>query len=266
MSNVALEWKSWVVKCLLSGQNTVSIAQTLYENGFVPSVIRTLLGSNLPPNIAFSHESEFYRALANAAIINNPNAEKLVSDDRIQLYAIDGFLTKEECEGVIQLSKDKLAPSKLAGAASSDNIRTSSTCELAFLNNPLVEAINTKIVNALQLGVGEKEVIQAQHYNVGEYYKPHYDFFPPGTPQYKAHCAARGQRSWTCTIYLNEDCDGGHTRFTKLKLAIKPKIGKALFWNNLLYDGQPNLNSIHFAEPVTDGNKTVITKWFRTKN
>ena len=60
MSNVAPEWKSWVVKCLLSGQNTVSIAQTLYENGFVPSVIRTLLGSNLPPNIAFSHESEFY--------------------------------------------------------------------------------------------------------------------------------------------------------------------------------------------------------------
>ena len=94
MSNVAPEWKSWVVKCLLSGQSTVSIAQTLYENGFVPSVIRTLLGSNLPPNIAFSHESEFYRALANAAIINNPNAEKLVSDDRIQLYAIDGFLTK----------------------------------------------------------------------------------------------------------------------------------------------------------------------------
>ncbi|KTF07611.1 hypothetical protein MGSAQ_000893 [marine sediment metagenome] len=25
--------------------------------------------------------------------------------------------------------------------------------------------------------MGEGEVIQAQHYNVGEYYKPHYDSF-----------------------------------------------------------------------------------------
>lgn len=266
MSSVAPEWKRWVVKCLLNGQNAVTIAKTLYENGFVPCVIRTLLGSNLPSNLAFSHEDEFYRALADAAIIHHPNADKLVADDRLQLYAIDGFLTKEQCEGIIQLSKDKLAPSKLAGAASSDNIRTSSTCELAFLNNPLVNTINTKIIDALQLGVGENEVIQAQHYNEGEYYQPHYDFFPPGTPQYKTHCAARGQRSWTCMIYLNDDCEGGHTRFTKLKLAIKPKTGTALFWNNLLHNGQPNLNSIHFAEPVTKGNKTVITKWFRTLN
>ncbi|WP_412727588.1 prolyl hydroxylase family protein [Alteromonas sp. D210916BOD_24] len=260
------QWKQWVLKCLLSGSPIIEIVNTLLENGFSPNTIRTVLGSNLPADYGFTPDTPFYRTLADSTVIQHPNAQWLASSSQLQLLSIDGFLSQRECDEIVALTKTRLSPSKLAGAASADNIRTSSTCELAFLENALVDEINTRIVDTLKLGVGEKEVIQAQHYNVGEYYQPHYDFFPPGTPQYKTHCQKRGQRTWTCMIYLNDKCEGGYTRFTKLDIAVKPKTGKALFWNNLLPNGDPNLNSIHFAEPVTKGHKTVITKWFRTAN
>lgn len=266
MSYMPPVWKQWVVKCLLSGTAVPTIVTTLVENGFSPATIKKVLGANLPADYLFSPSSSFYEKLAKSAITRLEKAKPVADANNIQLYAYDNFLSSQECDELVTLTKDKLAPSKLAGAPSADDIRTSTTCELAFLNNGLVKAVDSRIVSTLGLGVGEGEVIQAQHYNVGEYYKPHYDFFPPGSPQYKAHCQSRGQRTWTCMIYLNDECEGGHTRFTKLNIAISPKKGKALFWNNLLPSGDPNLNSIHFAEPVTRGHKTVITKWFRTKN
>lgn len=264
MSYMPNQWKEWVLKCLLSGTPTVTIADTLVENGFAPDEIRNVLGTNLPGSYTFSNDTAFYQQLANSAITRNSNARALAKPDDIQLYAVENFLSANECDAIISLTKDKLSPSKLAGASSADNIRTSTTCELAFLDNELVTSVNQRIVSALKLGVGESEVIQAQHYNEGEYYKPHYDFFPPGTPQYKEHCLQRGQRTWTCMIYLNDECEGGHTRFTKINVAVKPHKGMALFWNNLRPNGEPNTNSIHYAEPVTGGNKTVITKWFRS--
>ena len=43
----------------------------------------------------------------------------------------------------------------------------------------------------------------------------------------------------------------------------KPERGKALIWNNLNDDGTTNENTIHQAHPIIDGEKTIITKWFR---
>jgi prolyl 4-hydroxylase len=57
--------------------------------------------------------------------------------------------------------------------------------------------------------------------------------------------------------------EGGATRFVKHDLAVSPKAGMALLWNNLLPDGSPNHETMHCGEPVTSGYKVIITKWFR---
>jgi prolyl 4-hydroxylase len=57
--------------------------------------------------------------------------------------------------------------------------------------------------------------------------------------------------------------DGGATRFTEIDLAIKPKTGMAVIWNNLNRDGTINPATKHCGEPVTRGCKIIITKWFR---
>ncbi|MEW9799582.1 prolyl hydroxylase family protein [Alteromonas sp. CYL-A6] len=268
MESVNSKWKNWVIQSLLRGQPPAAIARTLDDNGFCPEVIQRLLGSNLPQSFTFRCPPSRYQALTTPAFLRNKRTDvtALCDTSRLQLYAIDGFLSTDECEGIMALSRQKLKPSEVAGAQSADGIRTSTTCDLAFLSDQRVAALEQKIVDTLGLGVGENEVIQAQHYAPGQFYKAHYDFFPPGTDQFKADCIRRGQRTWTCMIYLNDNFADGHTTFTRMKLSVKPKQGTALIWNNLLATGEPNLNSIHFAEPVSDGSKMVVTKWFRDKN
>ncbi|WP_348771814.1 2OG-Fe(II) oxygenase [Alteromonas sp. MMG017] len=269
MEHVPSRWKSWVVKNLLSGTALPVIIEQLTLNGFDAKTVRSLLGSNLPEKHVFDRDIEFYRKLAFPAFLHQPsnqNVSCLYDEEQIQLYRVDDFLPADECHEVISLSSSKLTPSKLTGAPSTAGIRTSSTCELAFMQSELVTSIDSRVVNFLDLGVGEKEVIQAQHYEEGQYFKPHFDFFPPGTPQYLEHAKTRGQRTWTCMIYLDDVMEGGHTHFTKIGLSIKPRRGAALIWNNLTQTGAPNFNTLHYAEPVTTGNKNVITKWFRDRN
>lgn len=269
MEHVSSRWKNWVVKNLLASTALPVITEQLTLNGFDADTVRRLLGRNLPSNYVFDRDVEFYRKLATPAFLHQPsinNVTCLCDEKEVQLYRVDDFLSAEECHAVIDLSSSKLSPSKLTGAPSAKGIRTSSTCELAFMDSALVTSIDSRIVNFLGLGIGEKEVIQAQHYEQGQYFKPHFDFFPPGTPQYLEHAKRRGQRTWTCMVYLDDGMEGGHTHFTKMGVSVKPHRGTALLWNNLTNTGVPNFNTLHYAEPVTAGNKNVITKWFRDKN
>jgi prolyl 4-hydroxylase len=64
-------------------------------------------------------------------------------------------------------------------------------------------------------------------------------------------------------VYLNDGMEGGATRFTKIDYVAAPKAGMALLWNNLNADGSPNPHTMHCGEPVTQGHKIIITKWFR---
>ena len=93
--------------------------------------------------------------------------------------------------------------------------------------------------------------------------KPHWDYYEPGTNLFERYAGVRGNRTWTFMVYLNDEMVGGATRFTRLGLAFKPKLGMALFWNNLKPDGSPNPATMHCGEPVISGVKVIITKWFR---
>ena len=266
MDRVIARWKNWVVRSLLSGRPAHAIATELDRNGFCPELIQRFLGTNLNQPVEYRCPSSRYKKLMSPAFLQPQGSYQpraLCNPDALQLYAIDDFLSRDECQNIMALAREKLTPSSVAGAASTAGIRTSSTCELAFLSHPTVITLNHHIVDTLALEVGENEVIQAQHYAPGQYYKPHYDFFPPGTPQFLEHCATRGQRTWTCMIYLNDDFTGGHTTFTRMNLSVQPKQGMALLWNNLTATGEPNRNSMHYAEPVESGEKLVVTKWFR---
>ena len=63
-------------------------------------------------------------------------------------------------------------------------------------------------------------------------------------------------------VYLNEGMEGGGTRFTELDLTFKPKLGMALFWNNLNADGSPNPATMHCGEPVITGTRSSSPSGF----
>ena len=66
-------------------------------------------------------------------------------------------------------------------------------------------------------------------------------------------------------IYLKEPEAGGATRFKLLDVAIAPRKGRILIWNNMALDGSPNPWTLHEGMPVDRGSKYIVTKWYRER-
>jgi prolyl 4-hydroxylase len=63
--------------------------------------------------------------------------------------------------------------------------------------------------------------------------------------------------------YLNPVEAGGTTAFPRLEIAVSPRPGMLLVWNNADEHGVPNPWTLHAGTPVERGVKYVITKWYR---
>lgn len=184
-----------------------------------------------------------------------------------QLGVVEDFLSLEECKTLINAVNKNLRPSLVSNSDDSNktsNYRTSQTSDLHYLESPTFNLLDKKICNFLGVNPFIGETIQSQKYEPGQYYKKHFDYFTPGTKEYKVYTEWMGQRTYTFMCYLNDVEEGGETSFLALNKKIKPKQGTAVIWNNLYKNGIPNIKTLHEACPPISGNKYVITKWFRS--
>ena len=258
-------WNKWVIENLLKGSDPQQLLTIMLENGFTFESARRALGNNLPNGISHARDAAFYERISKPRLVTSIECTDAVmlEQETAQLFKIDGFMDEAECQKIIELAKTQLRPSEITDKTGNEGFRTSTTCDLPYLNDPAADAVDKKIIDCLGVGVGEKEIIQAQHYAIGQQFKAHTDYFEPGSEGYRTYRKDGGQRTWTFMVYLNEACVGGETEFPRLGRSFKPKMGTALIWNNLLPDGTPNPNTLHQAHPIVSGEKIVITKWFR---
>ncbi|MBE1299936.1 MAG: hypothetical protein GJ680_08545 [Alteromonadaceae bacterium] len=261
--NLPAATKKWIVENLLRGVKGLDLLKNLLNQGFTFEASIKALAGNLPQGVAYKYDESFYQQIALPKFLDKPGVTDH-SNEHIQLYTVDDFVSPEECGMIWEHASGNLERSTTAAGIISH--RTSRTCHLSFLNEPALKTIEQRIIDFMALAQGNKEVMQAQHYSVGEEFKEHTDFFTPGNKEYKEHCLKRGQRTWTFMLYLNDACTGGQTRFTKMDKEFSPKLGRALIWNNLYPNGMPNPNTEHQSIPVETGEKFIITKWFRTLN
>jgi prolyl 4-hydroxylase len=186
-----------------------------------------------------------------------------VDTDRAELYTIEDFLDAAECRRVIEIMKGSLRRSTITMENEPDKyFRRSRTCDLSFIDVPVVRRLDRMICETMRIPPALAEPTQGQYYDVGDEFKPHTDYFESYELE-RYSTPAWGQRSWTFMLYLNEPEGGGETAFVNLGLAIKPKTGRALVWNNLTPLAEPNPDTIHQGTPVTAGYKAILTKWFR---
>ena len=184
-----------------------------------------------------------------------------------QIYKKENFLTELEGEQLILMISRDLRPSTVADDGDNclvNDYRTSKTSDLNYFKDPFYLNIDKKISNLMNLEPFFGETMQAQKYEVGEYYKEHYDFFSPFNHEFKTYCEWMGQRTWTTMVYLNDVEEGGETYFKYLNLKIKPKKGLLIAWNNLYINGFPNYKTMHEALPPLKNSKYIITKWWRS--
>ena len=90
-----------------------------------------------------------------------------------QLYKKENFLSDEECNKLISMISRSLRPSTVADDGDTwlvDDYRTSSTSDLNYFVDPFYLSIDKKISNLMKLEPFLGETMQAQKYEVGEYY------------------------------------------------------------------------------------------------
>jgi len=182
------------------------------------------------------------------------------------IYIIDNFLTPEECQAVIESGQDNFIKSPLTREDPNDPyFRTSKTYFFDKLEeNGIQKNIKNKILKVLKINHpnSEVEAPQLQHYSIGNEFKPHYDWFDKNSDNsfYK-----KGQRTWTFMIYLNNVKKGGETKFININTTITPKIGRAVIWGNILSNGKEDNDTMHHGTPVIEGEKYIVTTWFKYK-
>jgi prolyl 4-hydroxylase len=111
------------------------------------------------------------------------------------------------------------------------------------------------------------EPVQFLKYGKEEKYDAHYDAFSHDSPQW-GHYSKGGQRVYTAIGYLNDVPEemGGETAFPILGLAVQPRAGRLMVWNNVGSDtSRPHSDSLHGGLPVKEGLKQCFTIWFREK-
>jgi len=182
----------------------------------------------------------------------------------IQLYIVDGFLHAETCRQMCEKIEEGSYPSPLYEKEKHEDVRTSYSCNLDVYD-PLITNVDGRICNLLGLDRVHGEPLQGQRYQEGQRFREHADFFYVDEPYWAEYEPHGGQRTWTAMIYLNEPDAGGATRFKLLDVAIAPRTGRILIWNNMALDGSPNPWTLHEGMPVESGAKYIVTKWFRER-
>ena len=180
------------------------------------------------------------------------------------MYSVDSFLTAQECDGLIAQIDAGCYPSTLYEQEKYAGVRTSQSCNLNIYD-PLVADIERRIAGLLGINPAWGEPLQGQRYRVGECFQDHVDFFYVDQPYWEEYSSHGGQRTWTAMIYLSEVERGGGTGFSLLDLRIEPKPGRILIWNNMAEDGSPNGWVLHSGQPVDEGVKYIVTKWYRER-
>ena len=237
------DWREWIQHNVARGCSKDELFDILAKEGFESGAIRQALNSPPRPLVI-------------------PNLRR-IDTERAELYLAEGFLDPAHCRRIIELMPGRLRRSTITVENEPDQyFRRSQTCDLDPGIDPAVQRMDERICAALQIPPALAEPTQAQHYEPGDEFKAHTDYFEAYEID-KFSTATLGQRTWTFMIYLNEPQSGGETDFVNLGVSIRPQTGLAVIWNNLYADGTPNPDTLHHGKPVLAGSKAIITKWFR---
>jgi prolyl 4-hydroxylase len=170
-------------------------------------------------------------------------------------------LSVDDCNELIQMSKDKLFSTNVLG----EQIKDYRTAEGMWITEKteLTDKIKNIVSEKTNLPIENQEQIHIVKYNIGGEYKVHHDFLHPNTDYFESQTKRGGQRRYSCLFYLNDNFLGGETDFPKIEYKVNPKIGKLVVWKNLNDDLTLNYNSLHAGLPVLSGEKWICIVWVR---
>lgn len=204
--------------------------------------------------------------LALDEVLTPPDAVVLSESPRV--VQIDGLLSVDECRLLVASAQPMLQASQVfdgeSGAATQAQLRTSSDASF----DPLLEDFALRVVQLRLAAAAGVELVDAEQlivlrYEPGQEYRPHRDY--RSAESLANDRPEAGNRKRTICVYLNTPIEGGDTEFPVPGLRIEAKAGRAIVFDSLTADGQPDADSVHAGLPVVRGEKWLATLWIRER-
>jgi len=190
--------------------------------------------------------------------------------DQPRIGVATEFFEPDLCAWLIERAQPLQTPARIydfvSGLPRPDPGRsnTEATFTLAELNLPLL-LLRARIANTIGVAMEQLERTSVFRYRVGQRFAPHADYLDPASSQLAAEIAESGQRTMTFLVYLNNEFEGGETRFTSLDKALRGGVGGAVFFSNVDGSGAPDERTWHEGAPPTSGEKWLLSQFIRDK-
>ncbi|KXS13707.1 hypothetical protein M427DRAFT_136310 [Gonapodya prolifera JEL478] len=212
------------------------------------------------------------------------------------MMAIDGFLRKGEAEWIVDKAKPLMARSSVVDVDDqprekrndSSEYRTSTSAFFDRRVDPILHCIEKRAVAFSGVPLENTEGLQVVHYQPGQYYKPHWDYFPREFASMQEQLRRGGQRVTTFFVYLNDVAlppgvardalpkpmsptkepliGAGSTQFPNVGIEVMPRKGRAAFWWDVTIDGKDDERTLHAGTPPTHGEKWGLNIWQREES
>lgn len=203
------------------------------------------------------------------SVLHLPGAQAVVTFEQLapRIVVLDNLLSCEECDALCEEALPAFAPARVVDEGDNTvhaaHLRSNDSAQLPAARSALVQRIEARIEELTQWPTAFCETLQVQRYAEGQDYRPHYDFFDPGSAALEAAQSHGGQRLATLILYLKAPEAGGATYFANLGVRIAPRKGSALFFT--YPDPGNNSGTLHGGEAVLAGEKWIATQWFRER-
>ena len=246
-----------IKECKISRKETLDLAMTVgkrYANeiGDLLPYLNEMAYANIPL------PKKSVKVLDNFHKINKsyPKLQQIHSNPDI--YKIPNFLSDEECDRLIEKSRQGIQPclvkNEQTGEVELDPSRTSTNANIPKREVP---SIIKKITDLANCDTEQVEILQVLNYQKGQEFKPHTDGFERAT---SACGFLDSGRIATVFTYLNDVDNGGKTIFTKLGLDIKPEKGMCVVHFPMNLDMLEDERTEHQGGVAID-EKWILTTW-----
>lgn len=181
------------------------------------------------------------------------------------------FLSEEECEHFINISKDSLKPALVSNATEGviSSGRTGYNTWIEHDHDEITHEVGKRIAKCIGLPLENAEKYQIIYYDKNQEYRQHYDSWVHDNSEKTLRCMKYGgSRLRTALCYLNDVSKGGGTKMTKLDITIPAEKGKLLVFQNTVSidDHRRHELSEHAGLPVEEGEKYAFNLWFKECN
>ncbi len=175
-----------------------------------------------------------------------------------RIVTLNRLLTPEECDYIVARAAPFAQPAP--------GIATSATAFGLVETDALIESIDERLSRALGLPAAMGEPLALLHDAPGQQGALLTDWIDPAAPARATEIAARGQRTATLMLALNEGYDGGEIAFPRLGWRFKGKRGDALIWPASDKDGAMEARAVYQMTPPRLLDRLMLAKRMRDRD